>query len=862
MNPALNLAKSQVRTAPAASCSATPGWPGGPRRPPARRSPGGCSPSRGCVDVDWYAIQARRSFGGVSEAVDALRRDRPPAGPLAEPAVRAHPHRPPRTAAGWRRVRADRRASCAAPGRRRPARTRCSTRRSTWPQNPKAAKHRFGAWGHFLEHATDDTPLPLSPTIGGMSTEGVVLRWGAWRAVRRRAACAAGPSRRAIADPPRVMAGARRRGREGAARRGRRVPAAAPAARRAAGQHRHRGAQPAQPGARGDRLGDAPRRSRDWEMIVVDDGSDDTTPDGVAEVARLDPRVRLVRRSGEGVSRGPQRRRRRGPRPVPGLARLATTPGRRTSSRRWSRRCPAAACAPGTRRARWSSEDGIVYREFADAGRSTSRSATSSTSTCSSSSATLVDEVGGFDPGLPRAVDYDLVYKVAKRADARLRPVPRRDVRRRRGRRAPDQRQGAQDLELRGARAPRRSTGTRVAGRRRASGSPGRVSVVVAGREDWRLMWATVLTPAAHTPAGGPVDLEVVVVDGASTRTPTLVIAALEALDPRVRVVRTVANYNLAGGRNIGIAPRPASTSSSLAAGVTVPEGWAQPLLERARRPGRRRGLAAGRRLGPPRPLGRAWCCRRTRRCRSRSSAATRCRTPAGSATGSRSRRSPSARSPSRAADAVAVRGFDPLYIDAYDDADFSLRLRGARPAARCVRRAGRPAWSSWCTPSSGRTRCRCRTGGSSPPAGAARRRRGDELWAARRPRACRATGRSRRTTSTRTSPTTRTTASSWSPVLHAVARRPGAAAAGRSRCRTCRPRWPQLDGFGAEVAAALERRGVAAVSRRASGRNRTPAYLDDVLVTLRGVPPDRARSAGRPVHRRDLPLRPRAARR
>jgi hypothetical protein len=50
--------------------------------------------------------------------------------------------------------------------------------------------------------------------------------------------------------------------------------------------------------------------------------------------------------------------------------------------------------------------------------------------------------------------------------------------------------------------------------------------------------------------------------------------------------------------------------------------------------------------------------------------------------------------------------------------------------------------------------------------------------------------------------------------------------------------RWPQLDGFGAEVAAALEERGIAAVSRRASGRNRTPAYLDDVLVTMRGVRP------------------------
>ena len=30
---------------------------------------------------------------------------------------------------------------------------------------------------------------------------------------------------------------------------------------------------------------------------------------------------------------------------------------------------------------------------------------------------TLLEESGGFDPGLPRAVDYDLVYKIAQRAD-------------------------------------------------------------------------------------------------------------------------------------------------------------------------------------------------------------------------------------------------------------------------------------------------------------------------------------------------------------------------------------------------------------------------------------------------------------
>lgn len=41
--------------------------------------------------------------------------------------------------------------------------------------------------------------------------------------------------------------------------------------------------------------------SRDWELVAVDDGSHDETPDILAEAARQDPRIRVIRRNGGGL---------------------------------------------------------------------------------------------------------------------------------------------------------------------------------------------------------------------------------------------------------------------------------------------------------------------------------------------------------------------------------------------------------------------------------------------------------------------------------------------------------------------------------------------------------------------------------
>jgi glycosyl transferase family 2 len=442
----------------------------------------------------------------------------------------------------------------------------------------------------------------------------------------------------------------------------------------------------------------------------------------------------------------------------------------------------------------------------------------------------LVDEVGGFDPGLPRAVDYDLVYKVAKRTALGYLPFLAATY-------ADDaadaHRISVKELKTWNYVVRERhvldwdATAAAVAER-----VPGRLSVVIAGREEWRLMWATVLTLLSTTPADGDVDLEVVVVDGASTRTPTLVIAALEALDPRVRVVRTVANYNLAGGRNLGIARSTGEHVLVLAAGVTVADGWARPLLDALADPAvaavsplvtswdtlvRWAGLLMPAYATLPVPFLGGHPLQDTR------GLGDRFEVPAlgvGAVA-------------VRAADAVAVRGFDPLYIDAYDDADFTLRLAAATGGACVVVPGVRVVQLVFAEqrPEEVSVQNRRLFAGRHRRATA----RGDELWE-RTGLALQGYRPKPPDNIDPEEPDYPHDCVVLEPVLHA------ALAPGQQRWVIEVPdlptRWPQLDGFGAEVAAALERRGVPAVSRRSSGRNRTAAYLDDVLVSMRGVRP------------------------
>ena len=823
MNPALDLAKQQVK----ATGRQVMG-----RSRLARRAAATARATMAArllaeprvVDVDWYSIQAGRRFAGVKDAVahylDEGRLRGLSPNPLFEPTRKASDD--------GTRLRAGYVPLAGFLRRARNPRARAHPlfeAKAYLAAHPQAERHRFGAWGHFLEHATDDTPLPLPPTIGGTSTEGFVLRYGPWREALTRS-LRGWAEQTAIADPPRVMAehdaGAERALRDEVAGYPLpEIPAPGTPLVSVVTAVRNRPNQvlEAIASVTAQTLGS-------WEMIVVDDGSDDTTPDGVEAVARLDPRVRLVRREGGGVSRARN-------------AGAAEARGRYLawldSDNTWEPdflevmvkalagrglRAGYAACA-------MVGEDGVVYREFAAAPEHLAVGNVVDLNVLVAER-DLVAEVGGFDPGLPRAVDYDLVYKLAKRTTVGYLPflaatyaddhtdVHRISVKELKTWNYVVRERHVLDWDAVAAAVPDRV--------------PGRVSVVVAGREDWRLMWATVMSLLRHAPAG--VDLEVVVVDGASTRTPTLVIASLEALDPRVRVIRTVANYNLAGGRNTGIARSTGETVVVLAAGVTVGDGWAGPLLEALAEPG----------VVAVSPLVTSW----DRLVRWAGQVLPAHGTlpvpflgghPLQDTRGLGERVDVPALAVGvvavRAADAVAVRGFDPLYVDAYDDADFSLRLQAATggrlvlvPGTRVVQLVHyeqRPDDVSVHNRRLFADRWR------RPEA------RGDELWdrvgltlLGYRPKPP--------DNIDPQEPDFPHDTRVLEPVLHA--RRPAGVRRWVVEVPDLPTAWPQLDGFGAEVAAALERRGIPAVSRRFAGRNRTPLYLDDVVVSLRGVRP------------------------
>jgi glycosyltransferase involved in cell wall biosynthesis len=823
VNPALNLAKQQVKS----TGRKVFGDSRAARRATARARSvmaARAIAESGVVDVDWYSIQAGRRFDGVKDAVahyvsEGRLRGLSP-NPLFEPLRRPEQDQR-RLAGGYVPLAAILRRARHPRARIHPL----FDTKTYLEAHPKAAKHRYGAWGHFLQHAKDDTPLPLPPMIDVTPTDGIVLRYGAWRDTVTRH-LRGWAEQAAIADPPRLMpehdAAAEKALREEVA--GYPLPA------------------PLEPGAPLISIVTAVRNRPNqvleavasvkaqtldsWELIVVDDGSDDTTPDGVEAVARLDPRITVLRRGGEGVSAA----RNAGAAVARGrylawldsdntwLPDFLETMVKALSGR--GLRAGYAACAM-----LWN--DTVEYREFA-AGPEHLAVGNVIDLNVLVVERDLVAEVGGFDPVLRRAVDYDLIFKVIKRTTIGYLPflaamytndksdVHRISVKELRTWNYVVRERHVLDWDAAVAAVPERVAG--------------RVSVVVSGTEEWQLMWATVLSLLRQTPAD--VDLEVVVVDGASSRTATLMMASLEALDPRVRVIRTVVSYSVSGGRNIGIARSTGETVVVLAAGVTVEAGWTGPLLAALAEPG----------VVAVSPVVTAW----DRLIRWAGQVLPAWSTlpvpflgghPLQDARGLGERVDVPALAVGaiavRAADAVAVRGFDPLYLDACDDADFSLRLQAAT-GGRCVVATGttmlqivnheqRPVLPAVQSRQLFAKRWRRPQG------------RGDELWERAgfdvldyRPKVSDGVQRheghfpydSR----------------GLEPVLRT--RLPEGTRRWAIEVPDFPPTWPSLDDFGARVAAALERRGIPAVSRRALGRSRTPLYLDDVVVTIVGLRP------------------------
>ncbi|MEJ5945816.1 glycosyltransferase [Pseudokineococcus basanitobsidens] len=526
-------------------------------------------------------------------------------------------------------------------------------------RHPRAPAHRDGALGHFLATATPGTPLPAAVgAVGGrIPTWGEVLddaraRQRAWsRREQVRTAPRTSPDHDAAVDrafvgrwsaPPASVEG------------GPAVTVVMPVRDRAVAVAR------------------AVASVRDqttpaWQLVVVDDGSTDGTPEVLEALAREDPRIEVVRSAPAGVSAARNL----------GLARAR---GRYVafldSDNEWRpaflQTAVAAMAGAGARAAYAVSEvhrdGGVSYRGLdAQVEHLAVRNHVDLNVLVLERS--LLDEVGGFDTSLRRTVDYDLAWRVAQRV--RLLHLPFVGVR------YDDDRGAADRLSVRELRSWKDEV------RRRhlvdwdalaaVARTPGRVSVVVVAQDGWRTAWRAVRSALAGDPDGGE-DVEVVVVDPGHRPSTGRVLGALALREPRVRVLTAPDPVSTPLGLDLGLALTTGEHVLVLAHHAVLPDG-ALGRLRSSLGPGVRaagplttdwRDLVAGggwtfpRRAAPPVAL----LAEHPREDARRLGAVVDVPALAGDAL------------LLRAEDLVRVRGADPLLVDEGWDVDLCLRLR------------------------------------------------------------------------------------------------------------------------------------------------------------------------------------------
>jgi len=269
-----------------------------------------------------------------------------------------------------------------------------------------------------------------------------------------------------------------------------------------------------------------------WQLIVVDDGSSDATPDVVAGIAARDPRVELVRADHGGVSAA----RNLGAAHATGAV-LAWLDSDNTWTPDHLRTMLTALAVTGAESAyavlEQHAADGVRYRAL-DAGRPALALRNHIDLNVLVARRHAVEAIGGFDTSLRRAVDYDLVLRLAERSQPLFVPVV--------GARYDARKDAADRVTVRES-----STWSDVVRARRLvdwaaleSGLDARVAdrlsvvVVIAQLVPAEVFVPTLLDAVRH--AEGQV--EVVVVDAGGSRATGTALAGLAATCERITVLR------------------------------------------------------------------------------------------------------------------------------------------------------------------------------------------------------------------------------------------------------------------------------------------------------------------------------------
>lgn len=307
-----------------------------------------------------------------------------------------------------------------------------------------------------------------------------------------------------------------------------------------------------------------------WELIIVDDGSDDDTPGVLESLAGADERIRVITQPPGGVSRA----RNRG---------LADARGRYVAfldaDNTWLPRfldLMVRAMADGDLQVAHAvlelhNGSKVTYRAF-DGDREHLLLANHIDLNVLVATASAVRAAGGFAEDLPRAVDYDLVLRLSRDHHPALLPfvgaVYSDD--------SADTARISVAEPLAWDYAVRSRHAVDWAAAEAADRVPGRLTVVVPVRDEPGAARGCV---DALLDAGPGVDVEVLVADLASRRSASLALAVLATADPRIHVHRLAVDPGPLLGVNLML-PRAMGQYVAVCRPDVIPRpGWAVPLL-------------------------------------------------------------------------------------------------------------------------------------------------------------------------------------------------------------------------------------------------------------------------------------------
>jgi glycosyltransferase involved in cell wall biosynthesis len=313
-----------------------------------------------------------------------------------------------------------------------------------------------------------------------------------------------------------------------------------------------------------------------WELVVVDDGSTDSTPDVLAEIAATDPRIRVIREEWGGVCVA--RNRGLSEASAPYVAFLDSDNAWRADFLRLAVTAMAgdglqAAYAAQSLTDRSVSPPTTRYRAH-PGGLGDLMVTNHIDLNVLVVDTALAREIGGFDESLRRWVDHDFAIRLAERTRLHLLPFIAVDYDD--STMVPDRITTQESESWQFVVLGKHWTRWDEVHERLPERVAGRVSVVIPTWNDVKMTVRAVLALLRNTP---DTDLEVVVVDNGSRGNIALSLTAALLARPGVRVEHLPRNLNFAIGSNVGLARSTGEYVLFLNNDTEVRPGWLPPLL-------------------------------------------------------------------------------------------------------------------------------------------------------------------------------------------------------------------------------------------------------------------------------------------